>query len=359
MRPEIGIPAFLTLVLAGSLGAAPPAEPPMHPAPSGVLASVAKPSAPASVDPGSPTTTLPAFHFEPIGLSLIRPYERGKIPVVFIHGLWLSPWSWARMCETLESDQALLSRYQVWTFGYSTGEPLLYSALLLRHSLREARKRFDPDGTDAAFDRMVLVGHSMGGLLAKIVVQDSGSKLWDLLCSRPFDAMAGTREDRDILQEILFFKPLPEVRRVVFIATPHRGSKLDQGALHHIGLRLVRTHDPLQAAHDRLLKANGPGFFTPLLREKIPTSIDQLAWGHPELLALTALAIKPGVSYHSIIADRRNPPRPGGSDGVVPYASSHLDGPRPEFLVSAGHLCQDIPPVIEEVRRILVEHLKP
>ncbi|HKM55411.1 MAG TPA: hypothetical protein VJY33_18545, partial [Isosphaeraceae bacterium] len=61
----------------------------------------------------------------------------------------------------------------------------------------------------------------------------------------------------------------------------------------------------------------------------------------------------------SIVADRRDPPSPGGSDGLVPYESSHLDGTLSESLVSSGHLCQDHPAVIREVRRILVEHGTP
>ena len=116
------------------------------------------------------------FRYEPTGLSLLRPYERGKIPVVFVHGLWSNPWSWSRMIESLEADAALRDRYQFWTFGYSTGDPILYSAWLLRRDLDEARRKFDPDGTDAAFDRTVVVGHSMGGLLAKKMVQDSGPR---------------------------------------------------------------------------------------------------------------------------------------------------------------------------------------
>ena len=102
------------------------------------------------------------FRYEPTGLSLLRPYERGKIPVVFIHGLWSNPWSWSRMIESLEADAALRDRYQFWTFGYSTGDPIPYSAWLLRRDLEEVRRKFGPHGSDGAFDGMVVVGHSMG-----------------------------------------------------------------------------------------------------------------------------------------------------------------------------------------------------
>jgi pimeloyl-ACP methyl ester carboxylesterase len=197
------------------------------------------------------------LRYEPTGLSLLSPYRRGRIPVILIHGLWSSPWSWSPMVEALEADPALRDRYQFWTFGYSTGDPIPYSAWLLRRDLDEARRRFDPDRTDAAFDRMVIVGHSMGGLLAKMMVQDSGSRLWQVVSDRPFEELAGDTGDRDLFRRALFFKPRPEVRRVVFIATPHRGSRIDRGRLERLGTRLVHIQEPLRAAYSRLRDRNG------------------------------------------------------------------------------------------------------
>jgi pimeloyl-ACP methyl ester carboxylesterase len=294
--------------------------------------------------------------YEPTGLSLSRPYTRGKIPVVFVHGLWSSPRSWDRLITELEADPALADRYQYWTFGYSTGDPIPYSAALLRGALQEMRWELDPGGTDAAFDQIVLVGHSMGGLLAKMLVLDSGTRLWRLISDHPIDELAGEPGDRDLFRRALIFEPQPEVRRVIFIATPHRGSHVDRGSLHHLGTRLVRLPDALRAAHGRLLARNGSEFFREHIRGGLPTSIDELEWGSPILTALHDLRLSPAVQVHSIIADRGNPPRPGGTDGLVPYASAHLDGAASERIISSGHLCQDHPDVIREVRRILLEH---
>jgi pimeloyl-ACP methyl ester carboxylesterase len=299
------------------------------------------------------------FRFEPTGLSLIGSYQRGKAPVVFIHGLWANPWSWSRMIESLEADSALRDRYQFWTFGYSTGDPIPYSAALLRRDLEEVRRKFDPDGSDEAFDRMVVVGHSMGGLLTKMMVQDSGTRLWRLISDRPFDELAGDPDDLDLFRRALIFKPRREVRRVVFIATPHRGSRVDQGGLGHLGSRLVRLPDPLRASYSRLIARNGPDFFKERFRRSLPTSVDELEWQSPILIRLNEFALAPTVKAHSIIADRRDPPRVGGSDGLVPFDSAHLDGVASELLVSSGHLCQESPAVIREVRRILGEHGTP
>jgi len=299
------------------------------------------------------------FRFEPTGLSLLRPYHRGKTPVVFVHGLWANPSSWSRMIESLEADPALRDRYQFWTFGYSTGDPIPYSAALLRRNLDEVRRKFDPDRSDAAFDRMVLVGHSMGGLLTKMMAQDSGTRLWQLISDRPVDELAGEPDDRDLFRRALIFKPRAEIRRVVFIATPHRGSRVDRGGLEHLGSRLVRLPDPLRASHERLMARNGPDFFTERFRKGLPTSVDELEWQSPILMRLEDLGLAPTIKAHSIIADRRDPPRAGGSDGLVPYESAHLDGIASEMLVSSGHLCQDHPAVVREVRRILAEHGAP
>jgi pimeloyl-ACP methyl ester carboxylesterase len=304
-----------------------------------------------------PAAGIPEPRFEAAGLSSVRPHVRGKIPVVLIHGLGLSPRSWARMVEGLEADPIVRANYQFWSFGYSTGEPILYSASVLRRALLQARARYDPDSSDPAFDRMVLVGHSLGGLLAKTMAQDSRSRLWETVSDQPPDRLAGPTEARACLRQALLFKPLPGARCLIFIATPHRGSRLDRGAIHALGSRLIRHEDPLQRAYTSLLVSNRPEFFRDTVREGLPTSVDQLTWDHPLLLALRDARIDPAVTYHSIIADRRNPPRAGGTDGVVAYASAHVDGAASELLIHGGHLCQDDPRVIGECRRILTGHL--
>jgi pimeloyl-ACP methyl ester carboxylesterase len=226
----------------------------------------------------SDTTASPAASitellcYEPTGLSLLSPYVRGKIPVVFIHGLWANPTSWHRMIAAFEADPAIKDRYQFWTFGYSTGDPIPYSAHLLRGNLEEARGKLDPDRSDAAFDRMVIVGHSMGGLLTKMMSVDAGDHLWRAVSDRPFGELQGEKEDIDLFRGGLLFGARPEVRRVVYIATPHRGSHLDRGPLQHVGTRLVRIPDPLRAAHHRLVSHNGPTFFRDHFRMGSPAA---------------------------------------------------------------------------------------
>ena len=259
------------------------------------------------------------------------------------------------MIEDLEADRVLRKKYQFWTFRYSSGDSIPFSAHALRQSLGRARRVFDPDGTDVALDQMVIVGHSLGGILAKMMVQTSGSRLWQTVCARPIDQLNGPPDDCRLLQQAFFYKPVPEVRRVVFIATPHRGSPLASGPLRGLGARLCWRQNRFLEALQTVLTNNKPDVFTRDFLEERPTSAGELAPGHPLLLGLSDLRIDSSVRYHSIIADLRDPPGTGGTDGIVPYSSSHLEGAASELLVRGLHICLDHPTVIQEVQRILME----
>jgi hypothetical protein len=260
------------------------------------------------------------------------------------------------MIEDLEADPALGRRYQFWTFRYTSGDSIPFSAHLLRQSLCRARRAFDPNGTDAAFARMVIVGHSLGGILAKMMVQSGGSRLWQSVCARPIDQIIGPPEECQLLRQAFFYKPVPEVRRVIFIATPHRGSPLARGRLRELGTQLCWRPNRFRQARELLVAHNEPDLFGDGSRGQLATSAGELAPGHPLLMGLCDLPMEPSVRSHSVIADLRDPPKPDGTDGMVPYSSSHLDGAVSELLVHGLHTCLNHPAVIEEVRRILTEH---
>jgi pimeloyl-ACP methyl ester carboxylesterase len=323
------------------------------------LLAVAFPSplmAQANAPPHSDSALKKLFHYESTGVSLLQPYARGKIPVILVHGLWASPWSWSRMIEILEADPAINGSFQFWTFGYSTGDPIPFSAHLLRRDLDEVRQKFDPKKDDPAFDRMVVVGHSMGGLVAKMIAVESGDRLWRIVSDRPVGELVGEEADRTLFRSGLIFGAQPGVRRVVYIATPHQGSRFDQGSIQRVGTRLIRMPDPLRAAHDRLVARNPPNFFHEYFRKGLPTSIDELEWGSPILSGLKELAHSPELKVHSIIAVRPDSPPGHRTDGLVTYESAHVEGVASEKVVSAGHLCQEHAEVVGEVRRILAEH---
>jgi pimeloyl-ACP methyl ester carboxylesterase len=291
------------------------------------------------------------------GLHMLHPYERGKIPVVMIHGLGSSPKAWGRVLNELRGDPTLRARYQCWMYMYPTGNPFLLSAVGLRKALHEARAVVDPNGTDQAYDQMVLIGHSMGGLLTRLAITDSRDALWQIISNRPVETMVAAPEDRDLLTQVFFFQPLPFVKRTVFIATPHRGSELANDVLGRVADALIRIPDPLRRSHEIVVAQNAPDFFTSQFQAGVPSSVDDLEMDDPYLAALDRLAPAPWVQAHTIVGKVGNGPLEASSDGVVPYRSSHIDWAVSERVVPRSHACQDAPETIDELRRILELHL--
>ncbi|WP_406696102.1 hypothetical protein V5E97_34425 [Singulisphaera sp. Ch08] len=292
-------------------------------------------------------------------LMLLRPYEPGKIPVVMVHGLISSPLAWIPMINELLNDPSVQQRYQFMLYMYPTGVPIPIASSMLRESLREAQRKYNPDGADPAFDQMVLLGHSMGGLLSHTMTLDSDDKLWQLNTDRPFKEIEGPKEVLDELQGYFFFKPLPFVRRVVFLATPHRGSDLSRSFVGRVSSGLIAYSDHINELLMKLVKEN-PDAFDKRKFRRLPTSIETLESISPNtpsiLKAILMMKPRSDVVYHSIIGSLK----PGGvdttTDSVVSYGSAHLDGVESELLVRSDHGVQKDPEAIQEVRRILLKH---
>lgn len=289
-------------------------------------------------------------------LVMVQQYDKGKIPVVFVHGTASELIWWMEMFNTLRGDMLLNSRYQFWFFRYNSDQPVVVSAAAFRQILQDKIQELDPQRQDPALDQMVVIGHSQGGLLTKMAVVDTGDRLWRSVSDTPLDQMTIDAQDRDMLHSYMFIKPLPFVKRVVFIATPHRGSFLAKDWVGSLFRRIASL--PVNVikgarsfvAMERRLKL-------PIqLEGRLPTSIDSMSPSNPVLLELADTPIVPGVTAHSIIAIKDDVNNKEGNDGVVEYRSAHLPGVASEFIVKSPHSCQQHPLTIEEVRRILVEH---
>lgn len=288
------------------------------------------------------------------GLYMLHPYLPGLIPVVFVHGTASSPARWAEMANELLGDPAIASRYQLWFFIYNSGNPIVLSAMHLRESLLAARKGVDPEGKDGALDQMVVIGHSQGGLLTKMMVVDSGNRFWNNFTSVPFDQAELDPETRDLAARTMFFKPLPFVTRVIFIATPHRGSYMASNPIVKFGNKFINLPGGLAKTVVALGKLRETSMMgTPFT---IPTALDNMDASNRFIKALSATPIAPGVMVNSIIPVKGDGPVAEGNDGVVEYKSAHIDGVESEFVVRSGHSTQATPQTIEEVRRILYEH---
>ncbi len=213
-------------------------------------------------------------------------------------------------------------------------------------------------GKDPALKKMVVIGHSQGGLLTRLMVTDSGTRFWDNLSSVPLEQIKATPETKKIIKRSMFFKPLPFVHRVVFISTPHRGSFFAAGLIGQLIGKFIslpgKLFNPLQ---DVLV--HNPQVIAFRSMKDIPRSTDNMDPKNQFIKTLAAMPIAPGVTAHSIIAvENPDDPKEKWNDGVVEYSSAHLDGVASELIVHSGHSTQSEPQTIEEVRRILLENLK-
>jgi pimeloyl-ACP methyl ester carboxylesterase len=291
----------------------------------------------------------------PTRLAALQPYAPGRIPVIFVHGTASVAARWAQMVNDLTGDPLIRNRFQFWFFGYESGNPIPYSALLFREALTDAMQKLDPSGMDPALRQAIVIGHSQGGLLAKMIAIDSGTTIWDELSQEPLDELRLTPATHDLLERMLFVKPLPFVRRAIFIATPQRGSYVAGWSLAHLLGRLVKLPLDLVSGAGEFLKLQ-----TDQLRFDPATthfgSVYGMTPNSPFIRALSKIRLSPDVAAHSIIAVQGDGPIESGGDGVVKYASAHIEEAQSEFVVRSGHSCQADPRTISEVRRILLLH---
>ncbi len=286
------------------------------------------------------------------------PYKAGLIPVVFVHGTFSSPVWWGEMINALQADPELRSRIQIWMFLYSSSNPILISAAELRQSLTNLVHQLDPEGKDPALQQMVVIGHSQGGLLTKLTATDTGNRLWSSVSKKSIESLDATDEEKKMLGNLFCPEPLPEVKRVVFISTPHRGSYRVGNFLRNIIRKLVSTPAWMARRGQSLMKLTEQMEVPKEVRTRHLTSIDGMSPKNPTMLALADTPVATNIVAHSII-----PVKEGfsdiqtGNDGVVEYKSAHVDYAQSELVVRYSHSCQDQPITIEEVRRILHEHL--
>jgi pimeloyl-ACP methyl ester carboxylesterase len=312
--------------------------------------------------------TSPLWDFEPgafvsggeskikNGILYVAPYRRGKIPIVLVHGTASSPATWLDLLNELMADREISERYQVWLFIYSSGGPVLASASSLREVLTDTLKSLDPEGADAALRRIVMIGHSQGGVITRLMATASGDRFWKNVSDERFDAMSFDPSEEKTFRDQFFFEPLPQVERVVFLATPHRGSYLAGGFVGTLSDHFVALPRKLMDAAQRAIARN----LVRLHGDKIvavPTAVEDMTPGSPFNQALQSLPVDPRVRVNSIVAVEGDGPVEQGDDGVVTYESAHWPAAESELVVKTGHSCQGDPRTINEIRRILHEHL--
>lgn len=300
---------------------------------------------------------LPERYTQETGLYFVTPYDPAKIPVVFVHGLVSSPDAFKNTLNHLMPQKWFRDRYQVWLYNYPTGNPWIYSSMIFREKMREAISHVRAQGPDHNLRRMVLVCHSMGGLLCRSSVTDPGHTLYDSIFTRPVESLPVRERTREMIRRGLLYEPLAEPDRVVMMAVPHRGSPMATWGPSVWISRLIRL--PKTLTVDLLDKTLHTVFVTEQGTGDLPafSSINSLSPVSPATKAMASLPLPKGVAFHSIIGDRGKGDTPESSDGVVPYWSSHVEPVASEFIVPSGHGVPDSPEAADELERILKLHL--
>ncbi len=293
-------------------------------------------------------------YFASTGLYALETPTPDKTPLVLVHGLISDPGDFYRLENDLAGSEEVRRRYQVWVFYYPSSLPVVYSAMLLRESVDGFIHQLDPGGTHPVLHRAVLVGHSMGGLLSRIAVSEGGDRYYRHFFRKPVDQLQLSADDRALVRRGLYSPGSVNVARVIFISTPHHGSRLASGPLGGFGRMLLNMPSTVSGQLHNLLARNQHAL-ADSGRLQPGSSLDSLTPDGTVIAAVNDLPIRPGVRLHSIIGDRgRGGPPEGSSDGVVPYASSHLPEAESECIVPAGHTGTLLrPETSAEVIRIL------
>ncbi len=289
-----------------------------------------------------------------MGIYRISAFDPNKQVCVLVHGINSTPVTWHRFLNQAYGDKEIRERYEFWTFGYPTGAPITYLAGKMRDSLNEMRKfRSDNGGSS---DDIVLVSHSMGGLLSKAATQTGGQADWDKLFKVPIAELEISERDRVTLHDLVYYEAVPGIERVVLCAVPHRGSKLAANPGAKLVGDIIQVPRQIGQLTKEIVKQSSYAL-TPLGFEMAedPNSIDQLSPASRITAEFLNKPLNPSVGFHSVIA-RKKPKEPllESSDGIVPYTSAHLDGVESEIVIDGSpHGVHQTEEGIREIMRIL------
>jgi pimeloyl-ACP methyl ester carboxylesterase len=293
---------------------------------------------------------------EESGMFLSEPYDPNRIPVILTHGLVSVPIIWRDLIPQMLSDSDLASRYQFIVFTYPSSYYVVESAHLFRTELAKLRAKYDPDGNDPLSNNIVAMGHSMGGVLTHMAVAEVGDTLWNQVGDVPIEDLKLDPATQAKLHDLVFFEADPGIKRVVFMATPHRGARLAEASFANLLSGLARLPTDVLNPTRSILTAQQSHLLKIKIGKRI-TSVQSLHPNSPISKTLELSPYKPGVIYHSIIGDRGRGDILNSSDGVVEYWSSHQDGAATELIVPTGHKCYAHPNSVAEIRRLLRAHV--
>jgi pimeloyl-ACP methyl ester carboxylesterase len=296
------------------------------------------------------------------GFYTLEPYDAGKIPLITVHGLFSNPLTWLDVHNELMGDPIIRKHFKVWHYLYPTNLPILENAKTFREKLDELETYLTAHQVKGSKAKgMVVIGHSMGGLLTRSAVVDS-APLMEYFVEDPKRLSKINKDTADAVRSYLDFKPKPYIDRVVFVAVPHRGSSIADNWIGSIGRWLITLPKKIVQRSVQVAR-EARNILRPDLQTAFDSgqasSISGLSEKSPALQGLSRTTISSNIPFHSIIGDQGLGNTPNSSDGVVAYSSSHVEGAQSELIVPADHTAHAHPQALLEIRRILRLHVTP
>jgi pimeloyl-ACP methyl ester carboxylesterase len=302
---------------------------------------------------------LPSRFTDETALYVSSPYDPKRIPLVMVHGLKSSPGAFKKIYNELNREPWFRENYQVWFFSYPTGNNWTYSAARFRVAMTAADKFAREKGPTDRWEKMVVIGHSMGGVITQASLKKPGDRIIKAFDDRPLELLTDNEDTRRALRLLTMYEPLQPPDRAIFLAAPHRGSPMADRFFSEWAVNLIRLPKTLTVD---LVDLTLSDFSSVMTKGETSskgwfTSIGSLSPSYPAYEALDGVPFREGVKIHSVIGDRGKGNSPESSDGVVPYWSSHLEKVESEKIVPYHHGVPDCPVAAGEVKRILKEHL--
>ena len=297
-------------------------------------------------------------YIDGIGLHRMNPFDPNKIPVILIHGFKSNPSTWVNLINQLQSDPKIRNRFQFWTFSYPTGIPILYSTMRLRNELNSMREFYDPKGSNKNLNNMVLVGHSMGGIIARLLSSTSSKTFKDWLPSG--STISGiSPKSRDLAKKMFHFNSQDFITRSIFFATPHRGAEIASSGIARMISSAIQIPFEIQETFINSLSLNPDISFNDQQFISRMKSINNLRPASEFIRFMHSAPINPRIKTHSIIGIGKLAwwkKLESRSDFVVSYESAQLINSDSELTVAAWHDLNTDSETISEVGRILKTH---
>ncbi len=290
-------------------------------------------------------------------LYMLEPYNPNKKVIVLVHGLASSPEAWIALTNDIMGDSILREHYQVWQVFYSTNMPILESRFQIYALLKQAFGGLNPN--DPADKDAVLIGHSMGGIISRLLVSNADISQSALSMMSPYQQ--AKLKKHPIVSERLKIQPITNFDRAVFMSSPNRGTDFADLWFTRAARKIIKLPGAfLGAVTDTITNQDidAKDILTRIDKGLIQNGPSDLSH-KSKFMALTEDINPPkGFVFHSIIGNKTNSKDPDVmTDGIVPYKSAHLDGAKSEVIIKGGHSIQETPEAVLELRRILRQHL--